>query len=133
MTDVEWVASDPETGYLPGIAKRTSAERCLAALDRLLDAGGYAELNLAGRPHPSLALSFRDGRGVVHRFSAADRVSLLGGDGSVPDEDVLALPLLLGDAEFTGAFVLGADRARTVVRDFVATGDTDPLGTWHDL
>jgi hypothetical protein len=133
MTQVEWVATDRGSGDLPGQARRTSVEQCLAGIERLAAAGGYAELCLARSPFPCLAVSFRDGRGVIHGFFASDRVALLGGDGSVPDGTAVAMPLMTDDRDFSGDVVLTAERACTVIGDFLRTGTLDPLGPWHHL
>lgn len=132
MTDVEWVASDPRSGRLPGMARRTSAQECLQGLEPVLTDEGYAELSLVASPYPLLALSFRNGRGVIHAFSATGSVALHTGDGSVPAGEVVPLPVIVDDTDFTGDVVLSAGTAATVLREFLRTGSLDTLGPWHD-
>jgi hypothetical protein len=96
---------------------------------------GYCEVSLAGRAYPRLTLSFRAGYGVVHQFSAADKVFLLAGDGSIANDQIVLVPLMddIDNAKFTGAFVLSADHAWAAVREFLRHGSAGDLGSWQKL
>jgi hypothetical protein len=135
QVEVDWIATDPQTRRLYA-ERRTSAEEYIARIEALRALGeGYSEVSLADRAYPHLAFSFRGGYGVVHHFSAADRVFLLAGDGSVANDQIVLVPVLddIDDAAFTGAFVLSADHAWAAVREFIRHGSIEALGNWQAL
>lgn len=111
------------------------AQRCFRGrIDELRAHGqGYLEVALPGGEFPVLALGLRHGHAVVHLFRDAERVSLLVGDGSVPTDAAVEVPIMDGLAEFTGDFVLSVDHACAVAGTFVRTGTADGLGQWCDL
>ncbi|MFF7165055.1 hypothetical protein ACFZBP_27430 [Streptomyces sp. NPDC008086] len=111
------------------------AERRLRGrIDELLARGqGYLEVPLSAGEFPVLTLGVRHGHAVVHLFRDAASVSLLVGDGSVPSDAAVEVPIMDDLAEFTGDFVLSVDRATAVARTFVRTGTADGLGQWRDL
>lgn len=127
---IEWVATDPHTGYLPGMSRVSSAEDCLRELSWMLDHGGYAELTLENRPYPMMMLSFRGGRGIVQRLLDRSTHHLLAGDGSVAEDDVVLLPDIIDAEHYPGKYVLSAANAKLVVRGFVHTGAFDHAGPW---
>lgn len=109
--DVMWIATDPGSRRL-STERRTSADDYIARIEALLAAGeGYTEVYRAGQQYPLLALSFRDGYGVIHQFSAEDTVSLLVGDGLIDAHQTVHVPVLDDiDVEFSGDYVLRACR-----------------------
>jgi hypothetical protein len=92
-------------------------------------------VSLAGRAHPHLTLSLRGDYGVVHQFSADDKVFLFAGDGSIADDQTVLLPVMddIDDTAFTGAFVLSAGHAYAAIREFLHRGSVDDLGDWEEL
>lgn len=133
--DVEWTAIAPDSGSGPAQAEhRTTAEEYVSQLRQLESRGaGYSEVSLADQPYPHLALTFRGSRGTVHKFSDGDEVALLIGNGVVNANEIVSLPGLEGDTEFTGNFVSSADRAIGLVVAFVRTGSIENLGDWEVL
>jgi hypothetical protein len=134
--EVDWIATDPQTRRLSYTERRTTAEEYVARMDALHALGeGYSEVSLADRAYPRLTVSFRGGYGVVHQFSAEDKVFLLAGDGSIADDQTVLVPVMddIDDAEFTGAFVLSADHAWAAVREFLRHGSVEDLGNWQEL
>jgi hypothetical protein len=94
---------------------------------------GHLEVSLPGGTYPCLTLSFRAEYAVVHLFTDEETVSLLVGDGSVPWDETVEVPVMDELAIFTGYFVLGVDRAWGVVHSFVRTGAFTDLGEWVEL
>lgn len=134
--EVDWIATDPETRGLSYTDRRTSAAQYIAQIEALRAQGeGYCEVSLAGQAYPRLTLSFRGGYGVVHQFSAEDKVFLLAGDGVIANDQTALVPMLddIHDGKFTGAFVLTADHAWAVVREFLRHGNVEVLGHWQQL
>ena len=134
--EVDWIATDPQTRRLSYTERRTTAEEYVARMDALHALGeGNSEVSLADRAYPRLTVSFRGGYGVVHQFSAEDKVFLLAGDGSIADDQTVLVPVMddIDDAEFTGAFVLSADHAWAAVREFLRHGSVEDLGNWQEL
>jgi hypothetical protein len=132
---VDWIATDPQTRRLSA-ERRTTAEEYVARMEALRALGeGYCEVSLAGRTYPRLTLSFRAGYGVVHQFSAADKVFLLAGDGSIANDQTVRVPVMddVDNAKFTGAFVLSADHAWAAVTGFLRHGSAEDLGSWQQL
>jgi len=133
--DVEWTVIVPDSDLGPAqLEHRTAAEDYVSQLRQLESGGaGYSEVSLADQPCPHLALTFRGSHGAVHRFSEGDEVALLVGNGVVNANEVVSLPGLEGDTEFTGHFVSSADRAIELVVAFVRSGSIDNLGDWEAL
>jgi hypothetical protein len=131
--DVEWIASEADSGRLSA-EQRTSADAYASRLEALASLGeGYSEVSLAGQPHPHLALTFRGADAAVHKFSDDDGVSLLIGDGGLSDDQIVLLPGLEGDTEFSGAFVSSADHAIAVIVAFARSGSLAGLGEWREI
>lgn len=102
-------------------------------LEALKGSDGYLELSPDESGYPMLALSFADGRSVVHHFPAADRCLLLLGDGSLPMDQAVPLPIFTEPAEFTGGVVSSANRAWAIADAFVDGSDPATLGQWTRL
>jgi len=94
---------------------------------------GHLEVGLADGTYPCLTLSFRAEHAVVHLFTDEETVSLLVGDGTVPWEATVEVPVMDELAIFTGYFVMGVDRAWDAVESFVRTGSFTELGEWVEL
>ena len=93
---------------------------------------------MAGAGSVQLTLSFRGAYAVIHLLEFDDATgdavsSLLRGDGIVPPDDGVVVPVMEDFAEFTGDFVLSVDRAWDVVRAFVQTREIPGAGEWHRL
>ena len=132
--ELDWFASDPETGQL-SCTRRTTVEEYVARIEVLRELGeGYTEVSLADRPYPCLTFGFRGGYGVIHQFAAEDMVFLLSGNGAIGDEQRVRIPVLDdADTEWTGEFVLTADRAWAAVMEFLRHGSAESLGHWEQL
>ncbi len=133
--DVMWVATDPDSRRL-STERRTSADDYIARIEVLLATGeGYTEVHRADQQYPLLTLSFKDGYGVIHQFSAEDKVLLLVGDGVIGAHETVLVPVLddADDAEFSGDYVLSAGHAWRAVQDFLRHGAAEDLGEWQEL
>lgn len=62
-----------------------------------------------------------------------ETMSLLAGDGSVPESDAVDVVLMDDLATSTGDHVLRADRARDALVGFVYGTEAMSLGEWHEL
>jgi hypothetical protein len=135
QVEVEWTATDPDSGLLCYTPQRSSVRDYVARIEALLVLGeGYSELNWADRAYPHLTLSFRGGYGVVHRFSAEGKVFLLTGGDVIGTDDSVSVPVLdLDDVAFTGEYVLRAERAWAAVREFLRHGSVEDLGQWEEM
>jgi hypothetical protein len=135
VVDVMWTATDPGSRRL-STERRTSADDYIARIEALLAVGeGYSEVHRADQQYPLLALSFKDGYGVIHQFSAEDKVLLLVGDGVIDAHETALVPVLddIDDASFSGDYVLSAEHAWTAVKDFLRHGAVEDLGEWQEL
>lgn len=133
--ELDWIATDPETGRLSSSKRRTTVGEFVAHVEDLRELDeSYTEVGLADRAYPYLAFAFRGGYAVVHQFAAEDRVLLMSGDGVVADGECVLIPVLGNEGSvWTGEFVLGADRAWAVVWQFLRHGLVDDLGRWEEL
>lgn len=133
--EVDWIATDPESGHLSLTERRSSAEEYLARIGALLALGwGYSEVSLSGSAYPHLTLSFRGEYAVVHQFSAEDKVLLLAGDGVTAAGQTVLVPVLdIDSAPFDGAVVLSTEHACVAIRQFLSHGSPDDLGDWQEL
>jgi hypothetical protein len=110
----------------------------LAALDdhfrrlRRRRVRGYIEVEVPDAESPRLAVGFRGEYAVIHLFVATPvaRSFLLAGDGSVPKEAYVQVPVMDELARFTGDVVLDAHHAWDLVRVFLRTGRAGELGEW---
>ncbi|MEQ8145178.1 hypothetical protein [Streptomyces sp. OP7] len=129
---VVWSATSLESGYFDGLGRHTAVEQLTSHLEQLRTCGrGHIEVQVPGSDFPSLTLSFQGDHAVVHLFADSDVVHLHTGDGTVAPDSEVEVPVMDELAYFTGAYVLGTDRAWGVVRDFARTGSLGPQGEWH--
>lgn len=56
---------------------------------------------------------------------------LLAGDGTVPNEAYVQVPVMDELARFTGDVVLDVHRAWGLVRAFISTGQASDIEEWH--
>jgi hypothetical protein len=106
----------------------------LAQFDELIShPEGYIEVRNSNQEHPLLIMSFRAGQAVIHRAEGATSMSLLHGDGSVPPDATIEVPIMDDLAVFAGDFVLTLDHAWRLMREFSRTGEVDDLGDWYGL
>jgi hypothetical protein len=136
QVDVDWIATDHESGRLSFTERRSSAEEYVARVEGLRALGwGYSEVHVSGTDYPRLTLSIRGDYAVLHQFSAEDKVLLLAGDGVIADDETVLVPMLddPDDTPFSGAFVLSAERAYAAVREFLRHGAVEDLGDWQEL
>jgi hypothetical protein len=100
--ELEWFAMDSETPNLR-YPQRSGVEDYVSRIDELIARGeGYSEVSVVDQEYPYLALSFRNGFGIVHQFLSEDNVYLLLGDGVVGDDEEVSVLELEGDSRFTG-------------------------------
>jgi hypothetical protein len=134
--NVIWSATSPET-HRVGAVMRTEFQDLEARFIELRSIGeGYIEVELPTENSPQVIVSFRGDRAVVHQLSDLDedpKSFLLVGDGSVPPDGKVDVPVMDDDAGFTGHLVMSVDRAWDAVRDFVRTGSPADLGEWYEL
>ncbi|MFI5967871.1 hypothetical protein ACIA8J_37640 [Streptomyces asoensis] len=131
---VVWAATSPESGVFRPVERRSEAQGLSDRFNDLRARGqGYLEVRSPNREFPVLILAFREDHAVVHLVSDTGRMSLLGGDGSVPAGAEVEVPIVDDLAVFTGNFVLHTDQAWELVRHFTQTRATGPLGEWCEL
>jgi hypothetical protein len=96
---------------------------------------GYIEVEIADTESPLLAIGFRGEYAVIRQnvVSPVRQSFLLAGDGSVPREAYVEVPIMDELSRFTGDVVLEVHRAWDAVRTFVRTGQAADLGEWHAL
>ncbi len=84
---VVWAATSPESGLFHPVERRSEVKDLSDRFNDLRSRGegGYVEVRTANREFPVLTLAFRGGdHAVVHLMSDTERLSLLVGDGTVP-------------------------------------------------
>jgi hypothetical protein len=136
MSKVEAVvaATAIESGHFHAVERPVDPDNLLRLFDQLVGIEqGYLEVRSTGHEFPLITVGLRDGFAVIHCASASDQMALLLGDGSVPPEETVQVPIMDELATFTGGFVLNAARARKVLEDFVDSGNPATLGKWCDL
>jgi len=135
--DVVWSATEVRSRrFLPAPVRSDQAE-----LDdhfrrlRRRRIRGYFEVEVPDVESPKLTIGFRGEYAVVHMLVVAPVAQsfVLAGDGSVPSEAHVDLPVMDELARFTGDVVLGVHRAWDLVRAFLRTGRAGVLGEWHAL
>jgi hypothetical protein len=96
---------------------------------------GHIEVAVPDVESPRLTIGFRGDYAVIHMFSVAPVAQsfLLAGDGSVPDEAYVQVPVMNELARFNGDVVLNVHRAWDLVRAFIRTGRASDIGQWHAL
>ncbi|MEV6181041.1 hypothetical protein [Streptomyces sp. NPDC052015] len=128
---VMWAATSPESGMFHPVESRSEVKDLSDRFNDLRSCGqGYLEVRSPDMEFPVLILAFRDNHAVVHLMSDTERMSLLGGDGTVPSGAEVEVPIMDEPAVFTGNFVLDTDRAWELVHDFTHTWAAGPLGEW---
>lgn len=65
-------------------------------------------------------------------WSSSEEMFLLLGDGILANDEIVSVPELEGDTQYTGAFV-SSRRAWDVVKKFIGSGSVDGLGQWVKL
>jgi hypothetical protein len=126
---VMWAATSPESGRFSPVEKRSNIRDLSARLHELLARGqGYVEVRSPNREFPVLTLAFRDDHAVIHLTSDAELMSLLAGDGTLPSDAEVEVPIMDGLATFTGDFVMGIGSAWDVVHDFIRAVPFRPPG-----
>jgi hypothetical protein len=135
LLSVEWSATSPESGRYSGTRYTTGAD-LLRRLGELRNHGaGYCEIRLAGHDYPTVSVAFRGAHAVIMGWTDEEHMALLGGDGSVPADDHVEVPIM-DDQDmggFTGEFVSSVAHAFSVLEKFLHAGDLDRLGDWFDL
>ncbi|MGW1094175.1 hypothetical protein ACWD5W_00110 [Streptomyces sp. NPDC002455] len=131
---VVWSMTSLQSGQF-NQSERSSELRDLADdFNELRSRGqGYLEVRLSGSEFPQLTLGFRGDHAVVHLFANEESTSLLIGDGAVPSEATVEVPIMDDLTEFTGDFVLGIDQAWDVVRRFSQEGEIEVGEVWCEL
>jgi hypothetical protein len=96
---------------------------------------GYIEVEIPDIASPLLTIGFRGEYAVIHLLvvSPVAQSFLLAGDGSVPDEAYVEVPVMDELVRFTGDVVLEVHRAWELVQAFLRSGQADALGEWHAL
>ncbi|WP_229070976.1 hypothetical protein [Actinoplanes sp. DH11] len=96
---------------------------------------GYVEVEIPGGGSSRVTIGFRGEYAVVHMVVTAPvpRFFVLGGDGSVPADAYVKVPVRDELARFTGDVVLEVHRAWDVVQAFTRTGQAGDLGEWRPL
>jgi hypothetical protein len=134
--NVEWSATSPETRRV-GAVMYTEFQELEARFIELRSIGeGYLEVALPTENSPQVTLGFRGDHAVVEQLRVLDedpKSFLLVGDGSLPPDGKVDVPIMDADSGFTGDFVMSVDRAWDAVRDFVRTGSPAGLGEWYEL
>ncbi|MEW2079336.1 MULTISPECIES: hypothetical protein [unclassified Streptomyces] len=131
---VVWAATSPESGLFSPVERRSEVKGLSDRFNDLRSLGqGYVEVRLPNREFPMLMLAFRDDHAVVQLMSDPERMSLLVGDGTVPSDAEVEVPIMGDLATFTGDFVLDVDRAWELVHDFTQMRAAGPLGEWPEL
>ncbi|MEV5610873.1 hypothetical protein [Streptomyces sp. NPDC052225] len=80
-----------------------------------------------------LSLAFRGDRAVVHRMGSPEQMFLLAGDGTVPSDAEVEVPIMDDLAVFTGDFVLDIDHAWSRLHAFTRAWDVGPPEVWCEL
>ncbi|MEV4275996.1 hypothetical protein [Actinoplanes xinjiangensis] len=96
---------------------------------------GYIAVEVPAVESPQLAIGFRGEYAVIHLLVKAPVAQsfLLAGDGTVPDEAYVQVPVMDELMRFTGDVVLGVHRAWDLVSAFIRTGQARDIGEWHAL
>jgi len=131
---VVWAATSPESGLFHPVERRSEMKDLADRFNDLRPFGqGYIEVRSPNREFPVLTLAFGDGHAVVHLMADTEQMSLLVGDGTVPSDAEVEVPIMDDLAAFTGDFVLDIDRAWDLLHSFTQTQASGPLGEWCEL
>ena len=127
---VSWLGDHTSTD----VEQYSDAREFLEVLHSLAVLGrGYAEVSRGHEPFPRVTVSVASGWGFVHLFPSANECHLLRGDGAVPEENVIEVPVMGERAIFSGEFALPIGRAIDLVEAFVRGAPPSELGTWAAL
>lgn len=131
-TTIQWSATDPSSGFFdPTDVNRTSAglvERFTALLER---GEGYFEIS-GDDVYPLLTLGFRGEIAVIQRFTSAENVEILLGDGTVSAGTVEVL-VMNEVCEFDAGLASSFRRGQEVLNRFLSGAKTTDVETWIDL
>lgn len=131
---VVWSMTSLNSGRFSPGEKRSELRDLTGDFNELRSHGqGYLEVRLPDSAFPQLTLSFRDDHAIIHLFTNEESVSLLVGDGTVPPEATVDVPIMDDLTVFTGDFILSVDHAWDIVENFVRTGTFEELGEWCEL
>ncbi|MBQ0997380.1 hypothetical protein [Streptomyces sp. RK62] len=131
---VSWTATDPGSRRFSATERSSDIAVLTDHFAALRSRGrGYLEVRLPGGEFPLLTLGFRDDQAVIHLFDAAEKASLLVGDGTAAVDAVVQVPIMGDLAVFNGDCVVAVDRAWALVRNFIQTGAPGELGEWREL
>lgn len=132
--EIEWIATDPESGLLSPVETRSSVDEYVSRINVLLGRGeGFSQVHLAGEDYPLLSFRFRNSYGVVDRFAPDGTMHILRGNGVVPANDDMFFPGLEGDSQFSGEYILSADRAWREIAEFLSSGSVSDPNQWDEL
>lgn len=133
MPDVEWWGW-ADSSLARRTPTRSSGPAFIDVLHRLSTCGhGYAEVNRPEEAFPMLALSTASGHAVLHYFPRPEECLVLAGDGSVPSDQAVELPVLDGSAMFSGDVVVTPDSAVSIVGAFARGASAEHRGAWLAL
>ncbi|MGC0211931.1 hypothetical protein [Streptomyces levis] len=131
---VSWTATDPDSREFSPTERTSDIADLANHFTALRSCGqGYFEVRLPGREFPLLTVGFLDDQAVIHRFDAAERSSLLVGDGTAAADAVVQVSIMDDLAVFSGDCVTAVDRAWALVRNFIQTKAPGELGEWREL
>ncbi|MFD7389337.1 hypothetical protein [Streptomyces sp. NPDC059852] len=131
---ISWTATDPELRQFSATERSSDIAGLTDHFMALRSRGqGYVEVRRPDGEFPLLAVGFRDDQAVIHLFDAADKSSLLVGDGTAAADAVVQVPIMDDLVVFSGDCVVDVDRAWALVRDFIRTGVPGELGQWLEL
>ncbi|MFJ2925632.1 hypothetical protein ACIPIU_11535 [Streptomyces massasporeus] len=131
---VSWTATDLKSRRFSAIEQSSDVADLTDHFTALHSHGqGYLEVRLQGSEFPLLTLGFQDDQAVIHLFSNAERSSLLVGDGTVPANAVVQVPIMDEPTVFSGDCALAVDRAWALARSFIQAGRPGELGEWREL
>ncbi|MET9817713.1 hypothetical protein [Streptomyces sp. NPDC006355] len=123
-----------ESGRFNPVEKHSDLSDLAREFNELRSRGrGYLEVRTPDHEFPQLTLSFSDDHAVIHLFANEASVYLLAGDGAMPAEVTVDVPVMDDLATFSGDFVLDVDHAWEVVQNFTQTQRIEELGEWCEL
>ncbi len=120
--EVVWMATE-DSGQLPPEMLTSTLDEMRAHVRRLRARGeGYLAVTRPGGRFPALFVGFRGEHAVVHLDPDDEHLFLLHGDGSVPDEVKVTVPIMEDTSTFTGYVAMTVDHAMELVEEFAHTG-----------
>jgi hypothetical protein len=132
--DVDWVATDPESGRFSGIYATSTFRELEDRLAALRARGeGYFQVARIGHEYPYLILGFCGAHGVLYRMDNAETMLIHVGDGAVSEGDEVMVLVMEDHNDVSGKYALTLERAWGVVKEFAATGATGGDEAWLEL